>query len=299
VSQELAETDRARLAAAQRLVLHVVELSEPRDLAESQARGLSGHGLAAADAAALAASDPRRLLVYRRLVRSTLRETIGLELPRTRACMGEAAFGRYVDAFCSESPPRSPILRDAAYELAAWAIPRFARDGELPPHLGDLARYELFEFDVYTAERHTPPTLVASEGLDPELGVCFDTTTRVARLDHAVHQTGDSVLACSGGVLGYRDGDGRFRQLDLTPMATTLLALLLLEHSALGAAIQRACLHHGQALDERVIEGTAQVLSDLAERGVVLGSQPRGEAPPSLSPWASWLFGPDRTPLAT
>ncbi len=48
------------------------------------------------------------------------------EIPRTAARLG-AAFGVWVDRWIDEEAPRSRYFRDVAFELVAWAGPRWAR----------------------------------------------------------------------------------------------------------------------------------------------------------------------------
>ena len=133
-----AERELERLRAAQRVVQHAVAAREaPGDILAARAEGWVSLGLDPRDAEALRAVTPdgdvRRIAVYRRLVRHTLRDVIEAQIPRTVARLGEA-FDRYTAAYFEEELPRSQILRDVAYEWAAWAAPRWAEDRTVAPY---------------------------------------------------------------------------------------------------------------------------------------------------------------------
>ena len=84
------------------------------------------HGVDPADADALCASFDR-LLVYRELVQSTLREAVQLSIPRSMARLG-AVFDEYLARFLVERAPRKHSLREVAPELLEF------RGGKLWPN---------------------------------------------------------------------------------------------------------------------------------------------------------------------
>ncbi len=282
----------ARETAAQRVLETAVRAPDLDALQRAHEEGFAGLGVAPDDARALQRTDRRRIVIYRKLVRANFLEAIQNQLPRTKSRMGEDAFERYVARFCEDELPASPILRDVAYEFAIWACPHFTADAALPPFLGDLARYELFEFDVYTAVSE-PPELAHTELL-ADAPIAFDGTVRVGTFGYAVHQLpddpDDATVPAAGevGVLGYRDRDGRYRQLSLTPLATAILERLL-EGTPFAEAVREGCHARETTVDSTVIDGTSKVIADLAERGLVLGSAAHPRPP---SPFARWLCRP-------
>ncbi len=303
----LSDHERARLAACQRVLQHAIATpNAPEDIAVAQKAGYPELSLAPEDAAAFAETETRRLHVYRKLVHATLKDVIALEIPRAVARMGSVAYETTLAAWLVEELPRSQVLRDVPYEFVAWASPRWQHDATLPPFLADLARYELFEFDVYTAEREPsvwsdrpPPT----EELAADQTLAFDGTVRIARFDHAVHELPDDAddrtepTERASGVLAYRDATGRYRQLDLTPLATAIFGAMWRRGVPLAAAVQEACVARGRAVDQGVIDGTSHVLEDLSTRGAVLGGIPTTSSdPPAPSPWAHGLFGDSTSP---
>jgi len=300
-SRQLSKLDRTRLLAAQRVLQHAVSTPEaPADIIAAQQDGYPGIGLNPRDAAVLANTDHRRIGIYRSLVRFTLREAIELQTPRTIARLGEEAFEHYTRTYFETELPRSQILRDVAYEFAVWACPRWRADKALPPFLADLARYELLEFDVGTARRVVDSSS-EEEAHGAELaadeGVAFDGSTRLAHFDYAVHKLPEEADDRSEAehrsttLLAYRDADGRFRRMLITPLAGHICKRLMVDGQPLAKAVAQACEICGEPLSQRVIDGTALVLEDLAKRGVALGARRAQGPPPATSPFNNWLLG--------
>ena len=98
--------------------------------------------MAADDVEAILAA-PRRLAVYRSLVRNGLAGVVVRMLPRTRARMNAACAGRFdadLAAFLEEVGPRTHYLRDVPGELFAWAQPRWAADAARAPRICRISR---------------------------------------------------------------------------------------------------------------------------------------------------------------
>jgi hypothetical protein len=277
------ERFEALLATTARLVR---DPTAPAGLAADALRwlangGLANGGLADEDATALGALGERRLLLYRRHVRRTLERAVRLEIPRTAARLGDA-FAHWVNRWIDEEAPRSRYFRDVAFELVAWARPRWAEDPTLPPYLGDLAAHELTWFEVAAAPDAAVDAPPPSPDLRLDRGVRFHASTRLRRYDHAVHTLSEEESAKDEpareptALLSYRDADDDVRFLALTPLAAGIVERLL-GGEALGPALREACAALGAALDGSVTKGTADLLEDLVARGVILGAE--GEQP--------------------
>jgi hypothetical protein len=103
---------------------------------------LEGHGVLPEDTEAILV-EPRRLAVYRSLVRNGLSAVVLRMLPRTRARMNAACDGRF-DAdfarFVDEVGPRTHYLRDVPAELFAWTEPRWRKDPTWRPTNSRISR---------------------------------------------------------------------------------------------------------------------------------------------------------------
>jgi len=238
---------------------------------------LQARGVAADDIEAVLAS-PRRLAVYRSLVRNGLSDVLLRMLPRTRSRLNEAQSGRFdadLAAFVEEVGPRTHYLRDVPSEFFAWAEPRWRSDGRVPAWLPDLAAHELAHFVVASAQSARRAPDLAEVALDRPLA--FVESARLLRYAWAVHelaaseQGADEPARRDVCLLAYRDESHAVRWLELTPLAAAILGRLV-AGEPLGAAVERACVE--SAADARGALGDiAKLLADLGERGVLLGAR--------------------------
>lgn len=240
---------------------------------EHDLRGfLAASGVAKDDVEAILAA-PRRLGLYRKLIRHNILNVIEVMLPRTRARMEAAvpgAFESSVDAFLEHEGPRTAHLRDVPSEFLAFAAPRWQKDERLPRWLTDYAELELVDFVIGVAPRPAPPPPLADVSAD--LPLVFADPKKLVRLSWAVHEETEEPTRRDVTILVYRDAEHRTRFLELTRLAGLILERLL-AGDALGAAMVSACQTMGCALDQGVLEGAARLLADLGERGVLLGAK--------------------------
>jgi hypothetical protein len=240
---------------------------------------LDAHGIAADDRAALLAS-PRRLGLYRRLVRHNVTSIIDTMLERTRARLSARLPGeldRAVELFLDEVGPRTPHLRDVPAEFFAFIAPRWRADPRLPPWLADHAEFELVDFTIGVAPRPSAPPPLTEVTAD--LPLVFAEPKRLVPLGWAVHELSADDWTQEPAerpvvLLVYRDGEHRTRFLELTPLAAAILERLF-AGDALVEAMKTACATTGHPLDDDVLAGAARVLADLGERGVLLGALER------------------------
>jgi len=214
-----------------------------------------------------------RIGIYRSLVRRGIISAARAQLSRTAAKLGPL-FDAYANRWLDAGLPSSPYLRDAASEFCAWAAPIWAEDEAVPAWIADLARYEAATFEVAAAVSGEGATGIA---LALDRAVRFDGATRLERYAWAVHrggtwvEEGEAPEREATAVLLYRDAEHEVRCLALTPLAASIVERLLAGET-LGGAVTAACAALGEALGEPVLRGTAELLADLAERGVVLGA---------------------------
>jgi hypothetical protein len=235
---------------------------------------LDEHGVSPDDVRA-AASAPKRLAVYRSLVRNGLSAVVLRMLPRTRARMNAACAGRF-DAdfgrFVAEVGPRTHYLRDVPAELLSWAEPRWRSDAGVPAYLPDLASFELAHFAVSASEANAASHGNAEVALDRP--IAFSRSTRLLRYAWAVHELDDEEptrepASRAVELLAYRDRHHAVCWLELSPLAALLVERLQAD-DALGPALASACAAMGTA-PQSVLPDVARLLADLGERGVILG----------------------------
>jgi hypothetical protein len=244
-------------------------------LAGDLAAYLAKHGVDAEDAEALLAS-PRRLGLYRQLVRHNVVNVIATMLERTRARLDAhvpGEFDRIVAAFLAAQGPRTPHLRDVPGELLAWAAPRWRADARIPAWLPDHAELELVDFTIGVAPRAPEPPPLAEVTADRAL--VFGDPRVIVHLGWAAHERRDSDEPPEQRpvhLLVYRDAEHVVRYLELTPLASEILERLF-AGTPLAKAMVDACAASNHPMNDAVLGGAARLLADLGERGVLLGAR--------------------------
>lgn len=263
------------LEVLERVMASAIRRADAPEALGGDARGfLRRSGVRGRDLTALA--TPRaagRLLVYRSLVHARFRGAIEATLPLTAVRLGAERLDADVAAFLEEGASRSPYLRDLAVEIVEWALPRWAAAPEIPGYLTDLARYELLRIEVGSAPDDGPRAVTPDLSLEARL--VFQGAATVARYRHPVQRAPEDPLDPGDtALLLYRDPALAVRCLELTPLAAEILERLLRDQAPLGSAVIAGCAAAGVDLDDTVLAGTTALLTDLAERGVLLGAAP-------------------------
>lgn len=244
------------------------------DSVEGAETWLERHGLAPSERHYLERQGFDRLLTYRRLVRGNLREALELCMPRVVARLG-ATFDEYFARFLRERGPRTHYLRDVTPEFLEFCVPLWATDTRVPAYVIELADHEALQVVIGSLQAR-PKDHVAPE-LDLEAGVEFIDACHIVHYEHAIHELADDPndrtppRRESTWLLVYRSPEHQVRYLKLTDLAAAILLRLMELKEALRQAITVACTERGIPLGEQVLTGTATLLADLADRGVLLG----------------------------
>jgi hypothetical protein len=249
-----------------------------RELTADLAAFLEARGVSRSDVDAILQA-PRRLAVYRSLVRNGLSMVVLRMLPRTRARLNAACGGRFdadFAAFVEEKGPATHYLRDVPFEFVEWVGPRWRSDPTVPAYIPDLASHELSFFEVASAGPVNGAIGAAAE-VALERPLAFHESVRLAQYAWAVHELSsredDTQEPTRRDVrlLAYRDPEHQVRWLDLTPLAAAILGRLV-AGATLAAAVEEACRESGVA-PTAVLEDVARLLADLGARGVLLGAR--------------------------
>ena len=233
-------------------------------------------GLSDTDREFLIDTDRERLFVYRELIQGTLFEALRATIPRSVARLGnrlDPAMAR----FLSERGPQTHYLRDVTIEFLEFSLESFEQNPEIPDYIPDLARHEWSQILVGSMQAQPQDHVVGELAL--EQPVVFIEAARLMTYRFAVHELPEDLedrqepQRRPTTLLVYRNPEHEVRYLSLSPLAADILSRLLHQKIALGEAITQACAANHQEVSQTVIDGSAKLLADLAERGVLLGSQ--------------------------
>lgn len=243
------------------------------DAAEVRA-WLARHGVSPVDAQRIRERELARLVVYRELARNTLRGAMNVAIPRTLSRLGDV-FEEYFDRFLDAGRPTTRYLRGVTGEFLDFCEPYWRTDPRVPAYLHELGRHEALHIEVAATE---PPGAERELGeLALEAPLLFSEAARIVHYAYAVHRLRDDVDDRSEpervgvDLFVYRSPEHEVRYLELSPMAAAILRRLL-AGDALGASLSAAAAELGVTLDASTMRGTATLLSDLAERGALLGA---------------------------
>lgn len=214
--------------------------------------------------------DPERWLMYRRMVRHRLFEMARSGLPKTAELLGarfDAAVGRYL----AERGPRTRFIREIVHELVEHALPGWEADASLPPHTGDLVRYEAAKWRTASAEFEPP----RCGDFDFEAAAVINPTAVVVPLRHRVDKDAVSPTALeeTHGAIVYRKPES---SRVFTYVLNDIGARLFAAWSGGGTCADgaRSVLESlGRQPDARFVDGMASVLADLIEQKIILGSE--------------------------
>jgi len=214
--------------------------------------------------------SPERWLVYRELVQNRLAQVIGAALARTKAAIGDDAFGRAVADWLAAGGPKTRFLRHVPNELADFAIPMW-RCSEAP-WVADLARFEITSWNVRHGQKD--PKAVDEFAFDrrPVLSMA----TEVLCLDYPVHRkpTPDQGYGPNPVVLlVYRDARHLASVRELNPMAADLMKAWKRGVETVSESVERVAKAHGAEIGPAFVEKLSALIADSIDRGILLGSR--------------------------
>lgn len=243
----------------------VVEVLFKKDFAKSLA------------ALASAEDDQRRWRVYRRMARSRLSDAVEASFPRLFQVVDAEPL---IESWLDEAPPRSPYLRDVAGEFAAWLRADVLPE-DAPPWTLALAAHEWLRLEVSFAHEEEGAAEVHAVGeLSFERPAVLTPSHRIAQVPYAVHRVPDDVpadLELDDGPFSlclYRDPvTHEVRVLELSPIAAAILEEVAPGKLTVVEAVRVAAERAAFTIDGPFVGAFAELVADLHERGVWLGSR--------------------------
>jgi hypothetical protein len=227
------------------------------------------------DDLALLHDERERWLMYRRMVRARLFEMMRAGLPNTSALLGPKAFDDAASRYLAEEGPRSRYIRDVVSALVEHALPRWEADDAAPPHLCDLARFEVAKWRAASLEWEVED----ARELDFEGVPVFNPSVCVVTLRHRVDK-----LTEAGDRSPARLEEPHHALVYRKPATSRVYTYVLNDMGGRLVAAWRSggsCAHGARTVladlerepDGRFIDGMAGVLADLVEQKILLGSR--------------------------
>ncbi len=211
-----------------------------------------------------------RWLVYRELVQNRLVQVISVALARTKAALGDEAFGRAVSEWLSTGGPKTRYLRYVPVELADFAIPIW--QGQEAPWVAELARFEIASWNVRHAPRDPKPESEFAFDRRPVLSAALE----VIRLEYPVQKKPTPAAGYEPHrtvLCVYRDAEHRASTKALNALAADLLDAWKRADETVAESVQRIAAQHHTEIGPAFVEKLSAIIADF-----IIGGRSR---PPS------------------
>lgn len=226
--------------------------------------------------------EPRRLAVYRELVRANLDGLLSSQFPVLRRLRDPPFWDALLDGFLREHRAQTPLFPELGQEFIAYLGRRAAEGRGDPPFLVELAHYEWVELALALAEAGAAP-----DGLDPD-GDLLDGVPVLSPLAWPlayawpVDRIGSAFQPETPPpqptlLLAQRTADHAVRFAGLDPLGYRLLQRIGAE-PATGRAHLVALAAEAQHALQDLLAPAATLLAGLRERGALLGALPAAQA---------------------
>lgn len=221
--------------------------------------------------------DPRRLRVYRDLIRTTLDGLLTSQFPVIRRLRGETFWSALVDGFIREHRAQTPLFPEVGQEFVAWLRARAEAGHGDPAFLPELAHYEWAELGLALSDAFEDPSRIDVDGdlmqgipvLSPQAWpLAYAWPVDRLRPDYQPeHPPAEPTL-----LLLQRTADHAIRFARLDPLGYALLEQVGSAPAAGAVIVQR--LADAWNLPAEPLMAPAQaMLASMRERGVVLGTR--------------------------
>lgn len=221
--------------------------------------------------------EPRRLAIYRELFFNNVRDFVETAFPVAKSLLPAPEWDALVRDFFALHRPGSPYFRDISLAFRQWLEAARADWLQARPWLTELLHYEWAELAADCAEAGDTPAHVAGDLL---AGVpVLRAATWVLAYRWPVHLLGPEALPSAEPpptptfLLLWRDDSGEVRQLETSPLAARLVALLQEAPAPGGALLEALAAEAGlaEAGLAPFVSAGAQVLQELQEQGLIPG----------------------------
>ncbi len=224
--------------------------------------------------------DPRRADVYRELIFNNIEGLLASNFPVIRGITSDADWERLVREFLIEHQAHTPLFPEIGREMLRYLEARAERGADDPPYFVELAHYEYAELVVGNDEavlEEIPhdvdgDLLASAPVLSP---VAWPLAYRFPVHRISVDFQPEEPPAEPTCLIVVRQRDDRVAFIEATPATLRLLAILKENPGRTGLEIVNALadLFDPGERDAAIAAGT-QMLRDLADRDVILGTLP-------------------------
>lgn len=226
--------------------------------------------------------EDRRMAVYRELFYNNIQGFLAGNFPVIRKLLDDRRWHALCRDFFAEHHSHTPLFPELPREFLRYLQDRRgAREGD-PPFLLELAHYEWVELALMLDDHEIEQVPAQPDG-DLASGVpVVSPLAWMLAYDFPVHRIRpdyqpDEPPSEKTYLVVYRDGDDKVRFLELNPVSARLLSLLKEDAGRTGLeCLETIAGELGHADPATVIRAGREVLDDLRQRDILLGTRPQG-----------------------
>ncbi len=220
--------------------------------------------------------EDRRVAIYRELLYNNIEGFIRQGFPVLRAITKDEPWHAMVRDFYARHSARSPYFKDVPKEFLSYL--EDGRDNPSdPPFLLELAHYEWVELDLDVRDQDPDWDTIDRDG-DRMAGTpALSPLVWMLSYDYPVHKIGPDYIPPgpeAASLVVYRNRNDEVGFLEVNPVTLRLLNLLQEGWRSSGRELMLQLADEMQHPNpEVVVAGGAQILQDLFERDIILGTQ--------------------------
>jgi hypothetical protein len=225
--------------------------------------------------------ETRRMAVYNELFYNNVQDFMASSFPVLRSLLDDNAWHELIRDYFARHRASTPLFPEMPREFLRYLEnEREPREGDLP-FLLELAHYEWVELALSLLDQEVDDSQLDTEG-DLFNGIpVLSPLAWPLQYHYPVQQIGPEFIPQQPGetptfLLVYRDPEDQIHFLDLNPVTARLLQLIQEDQEQTGEQLLKKIaeeLNHPNP--QVVIEGGLQILNDMQQRGVILGSRGR------------------------
>jgi uncharacterized protein len=244
--------------------------------------------------------ETRRLALYRELLYNNVEGFLQKAFPVLRRITRDDRWHAMAHDFFARHRSRSPLFREIALEFLTYLEQERGVVADDPPFLRELAHYEWVEQELFFSDVDRTLPVADPDG-DLSAGVPVPSPlARVLSYRYPVHRIGPEFQpsappASPTHLVVYRDRQDRMGFLEINPITRRLLELLQEGTGGTGLQIlEQIAAELAHPRPEVVLTGGRELLAELRDRDILLGTRPPGCAAQERAARASTSISPDR-----
>lgn len=216
-----------------------------------------------------------RMAIYTEIVYNNIEGIVAACFPVAKSLLGAKKWQRLVRGFMANYRASTPIFREIPEQFLQYLQSADCANLKLPPFLTSLMHYEWVELALSVMDAPTSAT-APKNVLDER--ITLNPALYLLQYDYPVHAISASFQPKKPAeiptyLLVFRDAGYQIQFIELNPITFQLVAILQNNQHTGEQALRKLAADNPQIATEIVLQFGAQILEELSEKGVILGTK--------------------------